>query len=143
MTEAKSTIENITNQAKAKSRRRDFDISAIGEGEQAWQGDVSLTLLGMEKPVDADLTKVKAEGGPDYQVAVGTGVGSRHTIKHSTVDIYTLEGANQLQGPILHCLENTTLEHPEHGNITGLQQGAWYSVNYQRQMAEELRRAQD
>ena|SRR6185295_20223798 len=82
--------------------------------------------------------------GPERvkQLAPGTTQGSRHILDSlDGVTMYRLPDATVLNGPLLVTTKERTIEHPEHGNVV-LPPGA-YGITYQRQFAEELRRAAD
>jgi hypothetical protein len=68
--------------------------------------------------------------------------GSRHILNSlENVVMYRKDNPTALEGPILHVKKDVVLEHPDHGHV-GLTPG-FYAITFQRQMAEELRRARD
>jgi hypothetical protein len=101
------------------------------------QGDINLWLL-PELPANV------IEAAPDRQLAPGTTRGSRHCIKQfdmQHVKFYRLPKPNPLQGGIMVFEQETTIEHPEHGDQiwpTGI-----VAVTYQRRHAAEIKRSQD
>lgn len=108
-----------------------------------WQGDVGITLMS-----DAAFNAAKGQlkpitnGGSHVQVAVGTGVGARHTVSSAEVAVFTrAEQSNPLVGPVVVADKGFTLAHPEHQNVE-FPPGN-YGVCYQRMYADELRRAAD
>jgi hypothetical protein len=79
---------------------------------------------------------------PSAQLAPGTTQGSRHVLDSlDGVSVYRLAENTVLQGPVLLVTTERTVTHPEHGNVV-LPPGI-YSITYQRQFAEELRRVAD
>lgn len=52
------------------------------------------------------------------------------------------EVPEQLIGPLVECVGETTITHPEHGHRT-LPAGTTWATVYQRAFAEEVRRVQD
>jgi hypothetical protein len=117
---------------KAGAMTPDMDI--------LWQGDVGVVLLS-----DAAFRAMKLSpmGGNEshVQVAVGSGVGARHTVASSEVQVLINTQAGPLDGPAIVADGVWTLAHPEHQNVT-FPPGK-YAIHYQRQYAEELRRAAD
>jgi len=106
-----------------------------------WQGDVGVVFLS-----DAAFNAMKdlkpIGGGESYvQVAVGQGVGARHTVSTAEVRVLVAPNAGPLDGPIVEAACPWTMAHPEHQNVT-FPPGK-YAIHYQRQYAEELRRAAD
>ena len=127
-------IKETANRFKSDAPKRISDAASAGDAFR--QGDVLVCCL-KELPPDCSLVK-----NPDAQIAPGTTQGSRHVLSSlEHVVIYLRNKANALQGPILDVEEETTLTHPQHGNVimgTGV-----YEIRYQRQMADELRRVAD
>ena len=105
-----------------------------------WQGDVGVVLLS-----DAAFKAMKLspmEGNESHvQVAVGSGIGARHVVSTAEVHAHTLPNAGPLDGPVVVADCPWTMAHPEHQNVT-FPPGK-YAIYYQRQYADELRRAQD
>lgn len=107
-----------------------------------WQGDVGVILL--SKAAYAAISgklKVMGNGASHVQVAVGEGIGSRHTVSTQEATTYARTGAGALDGPVVVSDKPWTLCHPKHRNVT-FGPGE-YAITYQRQYAEELRRAAD
>jgi hypothetical protein len=80
-------------------------------------------------------------GESRVQVAVGQGIGARHTVSIAEVHVYALPNAGPLDGPVVEAECPWTLTHPEHQNVT-FPPGK-YAICYQRMYADELRRAAD
>lgn len=107
-----------------------------------WQGDVGVILL--SKSTHAAMKgqlKPMGSGASHVQVAVGEGTGSRHTVATRAASVYSRSGAGVLDGPIVVADKPWTLCHPKHRDVT-FGPGE-YAITYQRQYAEELRRAAD
>ncbi len=123
---------SITRQAGAMTP--DVDV--------LWQGDVGVILLS-KTAYDAmkDTLKTMGAGASHVQVAVGEGVGSRHTVATRAATVYGRSGAGVLDGPVVVADKPWTLCHPKHRDVT-FGPGK-YAITYQRQYAEELRRAAD
>jgi len=128
-------IQNSVNQVKTDNTKI-FPIAAT-PGDYVRQGDLYITLL--EKiPQD-----VKLDDSPQAQLAPGASKGSRHILDSlDGVKIFKRSSASALQGPILSLSQSRTVTHPEHGDIE-LFEGGCFEITYQRQHAEELRRARD
>lgn len=106
-----------------------------------WQGDVGVVLLSDKtfKNLKPNL-KPLTEGGSHVQVAVGTGIGARHMVSTAECSVFARQGT-PLEGPVVVADGPWTLSHPEHQNCE-FPPGT-YGIVYQRQFAEELRRAAD
>lgn len=107
-----------------------------------WQGDVGVILL--SKAAYSALQgklKVMGSGASHVQVAVGEGIGSRHTVSTQEAVTFERSGSSVLDGPVVVADKPWTLCHPKHRNVT-FGPGE-YAITYQRQYAEELRRAAD
>lgn len=107
-----------------------------------WQGDVGVVLLSKEafKSLKTNLKPV-ANGGSHVQIAVGSGIGARHLVSTAEVEVLEREGSSPLDGPVVVAEGDWTLTHPEHQDVK-FGPGC-YGIHYQRQYAEELRRAAD
>ena len=103
-----------------------------------WQGDVGVVYHGPEIPKDWKLRPVTDR---EVQVAVGTEVGARHTVTLAEVGVYDKPGT-ALDGPGIVAKSGFTLKHPEHGDVTFTDPGA-YAIVYQRMMADEPRATMD
>lgn len=106
-----------------------------------WQGDVGVVLLSDAAFKTMKDLKPIGSGESHVQVAVGQGIGARHTVSTSEVHVHTLPNAGPLDGPVVVADCPWTLAHPEHQNVE-FPPGA-YAIHYQRQYAEDLRRAAD
>ncbi len=96
------------------------------------QGDVYITLLG-DVPTGAT-----AEDTPSLQLVPGSTQGSRHCLDAlDGVLVYRVADAGPLDGPVLHCTQERTITHPEHGNVV-LPPGV-YRIHYQRDLDAEER----
>lgn len=108
-----------------------------------WQGDVGIVRLSKAAFEDMrpHLTPVGV-GESHVQIAVGSGVGARHTVSTKEVDVFANSRAGILDGPVIVPKgDSWTLSHPEHQNLRSNEEP--HAIRYQRQYAEELRRAQD
>jgi len=113
-------------------------ISTCSAGDCWRQGDLQIRFLGEQKPKES-LSEVERPS----QLAPGTTKGSRHILlADDSIKAYELGNPSPLEGPVLHCPDGLTVEHPEHGNIT-MKEPGWYAVTYQRAFAEELKRQAD
>lgn len=104
-----------------------------------WQGDVGVVYVGPDVPKDWKLRPVTDR---EVQVAVGTGIGSRHCVSLTEVEVYDKPGT-ALDGPgIVAKAAGWTLRHPEHGDVTFTDPGC-FAIVYQRMLADELRATMD
>ncbi len=137
MTTATQVFEQI--QQHAESNKSDRTIYIAPEiGQYTPQGDVNFLVLD-KLPADAIASK------PERQLAPGTTRGSRHCIADrcmKTTDFYQHRNPNPLQGAILVAKSELEIEHPEHANLV-FPAGTILAVGFQRQYADELKRAVD
>lgn len=108
--------------------------------EVVQQGDVGVVLL---SDTAFKAMKLSPVGGNEsrVQVAVGSGIGARHTVSTREVRVLVSSNAGPLDGPVVEADCPWTLAHPEHQNV--MFPPGKYAIRYQRQLAEELRRAAD
>lgn len=106
-----------------------------------WQGDVGVVLLSPETYAAMRLTPLYETDTTHVQVAIGSGIGARHLVSRDELDVLILDQPGVLDGPILCADKPWMLTHPEHQNVT-FPPGR-YAIRYQRQYAEDLRRAAD
>lgn len=133
--ESIAVIEQITERAKKMAKPDPVKYGSMAPGDYHRQGDVYFTKL--EKMPDG-CAKAEAQ----VQLAPGTTQGSRHCLESlSGVEFFRAAQATELDGPVLKCEKPITVNHPEHGTVT-MPPGV-YSVTYQRQHADELRRIRD
>jgi len=106
-----------------------------------WQGDVGVVLLSDAafKAME-DLQPIRG-GGSHVQIAVGSGIGAQHTVSTTEVSVFNAGSTGPLDGPVVVADCPWTMAHPEHQNVT-FPPGK-YRICYQRQYAEDLRRAID
>lgn len=107
-------------------------------GKYAAQGDVNFVFLHC-------VPKNAIAANPVSQLAPGNTRGSRHCIRQSDmkhVRFFRLPNPNPLQGLILVFDEETTVEHPEHGDHV-YPAGTIVAVTFQRRYADELKRIED
>ena len=106
---------------------------AASPGDAWVQGDVYITLL-------CNLPEgCKRVESPSLQLAPGTTQGSRHCLDGlDGVEVFSLPQPGMLDGPVLQCRKERTIEHPEHGWVV-LPPGI-YGISYQQSM-DELERA--
>jgi len=120
---------------KVESKKILWFSQAASPGEYIRQGDVYISAI-----ENAD--GLKLDPKPNPQMAPGDTRGSRHILNSlENVVMYRKDDPTALEGPILHVMKDVVLEHPDHGHV-GLTPG-FYAITFQRQMAEELRRARD
>jgi hypothetical protein len=136
---AKEVIAQI-EEAGAKRKKPDNQVfGTMNIGEYHWQGDVRVTKV---KAIPEELTAWPE--GP--KLATGTTRGARHIISPETMGNCKVmappkEGSNDLQGPFIKADGPIEITHPDHGHITV--PAGNYSINYQRQFADEIRRVAD
>lgn len=131
-----TTIERDKKRIEETKDTSDKVVETCSKMDSWRQGDVEIIYLGSERPASLEETKVPS------QLAPGTTKGSRHILVAKNVSAYKVSNPSPLEGPVLHCPEGMTVEHPEHGDITFNESG-YYAITYQRAMAEELRRQAD
>lgn len=122
---------------KIKSDRlQEFPVAA-SIGDYVRQGDIYIELIKSVPSNSSEMIKL------NLQLAPGNTRGSRHILDSDEgVRMFKLDNADELEGPILQLFEDRVITHPEHGNFK-LNAGCIYSITYQRQHAEELRRVLD
>lgn len=133
----KTVIETIQEIHAFKVADDSLKVIEPVVGVPVAQGDINLWLL-------PKLPEEVIEASPDPQLAPGTTRGSRHCVRQADMDhvkFYRLINPNPLQGPILVFENETTIEHPEHGDQ--LWPAGVIAITYQRRHAEEIRRSQD
>ena len=108
---------------------------AAAAGDYIRQGDLLIHKL---DGIDHNAERVEVV----LQLAPGTTKGSRHILSSGDgIDMFTIPGSSELQGPQFVTDREVTVEHPEHGDwILG---AGTYGVTYERMYAEELRRVKD
>ena len=128
--------DNILSHAESIKNDEPQRVETWSRGDAWPQGDVLFVCLD-RLPGGA----VKIEN-PQVQLAPGTTQGSRHCLDSlDGITQYRLPSGTPLDGPILQAERQFTVTHPEHGDVS-LPAG-YVGVVYQRQFAEELRRAAD
>ena len=140
-------IAAIAKSAEKMDAAAPARIGSPSMGDVVRQGDLYLVCLESLPP------GVKHQ----RQLAPGNTQGSRHVAEGDCVVYMPREPiavaaviarvANadvpvELVGPLVECLGETTITHPEHGHRI-LPAGTSWAVVYQRAFAEEIRRAQD
>ena len=134
---AVDTMDKVREYGQNRADDSARTVGSLAVGDHVAQGDVLFWKID-KIPSDA----IQSE--PISQLTTGSTQGSRHCIKSGdmrNVDFYTLKNPNALQGPILCLNEPTTVEHPEHGNLT-FPKGLWFTT-YQCSYASELKKIQD
>lgn len=135
MQTAIEVMRKIEADAKMKAKPDAVKYGTTAPGDYHRQGDVYIRRL---KALPKGLKTTQAQS----QLAPGETQGSRHCLESiDGVKFYAPADKTPLDGPILQCDGPVTVTHPEHGHVT-LPAGV-YSIHYQRQYAEELRRVQD
>jgi len=140
-------IAAIAKSAESMDAAAPARIGSPSVGDVVRQGDLYLVCLESLPP------GVKHQ----RQLAPGTTQGSRHVAEGDCAVympkepgavaqvISRINGAEvpvELVGPLVDCMGETTITHPEHGHRI-LPAGTSWAVVYQRAYAEEVRRAQD
>lgn len=141
-------IAAIAKSAESMDAAKPARIGSPSVGDVVRQGDLYLVCLETLPPG----TKSQR------QLAPGNSQGSRHVAEGECV-VYSprepqavamiigraVNGADvpvELVGPMVECVGETTITHPEHGHRI-LPAGTAWAVVYQRAFAEEVRRALD
>lgn len=140
-------IALIAKSAEKLDAAKPAKIGSPSVGDVVRQGDLYLVCL------ESLPSGVKHQ----RQLAPGTSQGSRHVAEGDCAVYLPKEpsavariiaktaGADvpvELIGPMVECLGETTITHPEHGHRI-LPAGTSWAVVYQRAFAEEIRRALD
>lgn len=142
-------ITAIRKSAERMDAAKTAAIGAASVGDVVRQGDLYLVCL--------EALPAGGERAP-RQLAPGETQGSRHVaagecVVHRPASAAAVaqliktacRGAEvpaELVGPLVECLGETTIEHPEHGHRI-LPAGSVWAVVYQRAFGEEVRRVQD
>lgn len=142
-------IAAIQKSAEKMDAAAPAKIGSPSVGDVVRQGDLYLVCL-EELPESG-------ERAP-RQLAPGSSQGSRHVAegecavylpkspavvaKLIAVVCRAAEVPEQLIGPLVECIGETTIAHPEHGHRI-LPAGTTWAVVFQRAYAEEIRRVQD
>lgn len=105
-------------------------------GDRIWQGDLGLTIRDEKVPENYKLRET-----PDGQLVPGNTTGAKHIVRDvAGVQIYDPPGwsptYDELRGPILRALRDTTIDHPTHGSVTILE-GQCVECGYQRVWDQE------
>jgi len=106
-----------------------------------WQGDCGVILLSDKAFKELTGLQPMGVGDSHVQVAVGEGAGSRHTVRTAEVRVFSWDNAGPLDGPVVVADQPWTLSHPKHQNCNF--EAGKYRITYQRQFADDLRRARD
>jgi hypothetical protein len=134
-----TVLQQVQDRAeKIKNDETQQFPEAANAGDCWVQGDVYITLL---EALPADVVKITK---PEKQLAPGTTQGSRHCLDAlAGVTVYRLPNPGMLDGPVIRCLKERTITHPEHGDVV-LPPGI-YQISYQRDLDAENRerRVQD
>ncbi len=142
-------IKAIEKSAESMEGKQTQRIGSPSVGDVVQQGDLHLVCL--ESLPDGTKTR-------ERQLAPGNTQGSRH-VAQGECAVYlpkepavvarmigtSVRGAEvpvELIGPIVECIGETTIAHPEHGHFV-LPAGTTWAVTYQRAFADTIRRAQD
>ena len=133
---AVEVFQKIQNTKRTDIKKVVFFSPAASPGEYIRQGDVYITAVEGVKDLIPDPK-------PMAQLAPGATRGSRHVLSSlDNVKMFRQKNPTALDGPTIEVVgKNVVVEHPDHGHVE-LPPG-FYAITYQRQMAEELRRAQD
>lgn len=142
-------IEEVSKSAESMDAAKLEKIGTASLGDVVRQGDLYLVCLG-DMPEGAE--------SKERQLAPGSTQGSRHIAKgrcrilvpkdrSSVAELIArvVRGAaipDELVGPVIRCVGDVTIEHPEHGHKC-LPKGSMWAVVYQRALAKEIRRVQD
>lgn len=119
-------------------------------GDYGRQGDIYPVALDEQRLAklisEGKVTKVvitpeQLDGG-EYALTPGTGLGASHKlVLKKDIEIYTLNNANPLQGPIIKAPSGCYGSHGEHAHFE-LPSGVHF-ITYQRRLADNVERAQD
>lgn len=145
----KTQIAAVKKSAEKMHAAKPERIGSPSVGDVVRQGDLYLVCI-EELPPDGKRAP--------RQLAPGNTQGSRHVAEgecvvyspKSPAAVATLIGSacrgaevpEPLIGPLVECLGETTIAHPEHGAKI-LPAGTTWAVVYQRAFADEVRRVQD
>lgn len=136
--------KHATRIANGKARVQPGQPLSIHEGvsigDGIWQGDLGIEVIDAIPPGHVQAV-------PCTQLVPGNTIGSRHTLKDtSTVDQFHLPSDwtdepdhDGLWGPVFRAKEETTIEHPTHGDVT-IAAGHLIRCRYQRNWDAQQRR---
>lgn len=112
------------------------DLRTIMEVGDGWaQGDILVRRLSR---VPTRMRPIE----PRAQLAPGSTQGSRHCLSSlEGVAMFALAGFHPLLGPVFKAGRDVTITHLEHGHL--LLGPGIYAIEYQRDLAEDLRRVAD
>ena len=132
---AVEAIRKVESEAKQRAKPDTITHETMAVGEYHRQGDVYFTRL-KAVPSGAESMELAA------QIVPGNTQGSRHVLSSlDGVTMFRRSNSRPLDGPVVKCKTPIEVTHPEHGHVV-LPAGV-YSVNFQRQYAEELKRVAD
>lgn len=147
-TAVEKQIAEIAKSAESMDAAAPAKIGSPSVGDVVRQGDLYLVCL------ESLPEGVKHK----RQLAPGNSQGSRHIAEGKcsvywpkspvAVALLIARASNidapptELIGPMVECIGETTIAHPEHGHRI-LPEGTSWAIVYQRAFAEEIRRAQD
>lgn len=136
MQTVESTMNRIGEAAEAIKSDAERRIEVMDIGDEVRQGDLYITRI---ESIPSACGLVRQ---PSAQLAPGNTQGSRHTLRSLVdVQVFRLDNAGPLDGPIIVSEGELAIDHPEHGDRI-LPPGC-YAITYQRAYAEELRRVED
>lgn len=147
--DVKKQIAAVKRSAEKMNAAAPAKVGTASIGDVVRQGDLYLVCI-EELPADGKRAQ--------RQLAPGNTQGSRH-VAEGECAVYQpkspsavarliaticrgAEVPEQLIGPLVECVGDTTITHPEHGHRT-LPAGSVWAVVFQRAYAEEIRRVQD
>lgn len=133
---AERAVASVQSQAEKIKSDAPQRVETMSHGDTWRQGDLYITSI---PGVPKGAVKMKA---PRLQLAQGETQGSRHILASAKgVTMYDPPDRTALDGPIMELAGRTTVEHPEHGDVS-LPPGC-YAVTYQRAFGDELRAQRD
>lgn len=149
---AKDVISEMESQLEEITNTDEHVIETCSVNECWWQGDLGVQYLGNDIGLKPDGTcnygqLKKLDKQARFQLAEGNTVGSQHVLENTQdCDVYELLDSSPLVGYIIHAKQNGChISHPTHGDVrfNVSEEGSFNLIRFQRQYAEELRRAAD
>lgn len=149
VTSVQRDISAIKKSAEKMEAAQPAAIGTASVGDVVRQGDLYLVCLDHLPEAAERVGKKLAPGETQGSRHVASGECAVYRPASATTVAQLIgavcRGANipeQLVGPLVECLGETTIEHPEHGHRI-LPAGTVWAVVYQRAYGEEVRRVQD
>lgn len=138
----KDTIKRLNKEAETIKNTSPVDLSNMEVGDEHRQGDLRIIRL-PDDYVTKNASRFVQEFKTSRQLAPGATQGSRHELSTlEGIKAYRLNGATDIDGPVIESDRPFDITHPEHGHAVNIPAGC-YAFPGQRAYADELRRVAD